>query len=196
MWMFLAALSLAQPGESSEPPQFRMGLRGVAEQWSDTSISSAYTQGAPIGAVGLGVPITDRLWVDVEVGYRRLNTETDETLSFSLIPASIVAEWSFGQGRARPFLAAGPTLTAFHEQHSPNADGRSATSGARIAGELRFGGRIDTGLITPARAPAPSVLQSASVELYVARRQARPFGGRNGLDLGAWRAALGISFAL
>ncbi|MFT6231526.1 MAG: outer membrane protein W, partial [Myxococcota bacterium] len=90
-----------------------MGLRGVAEQWSDTSISSAYTQGAPIGAVGLGVPITDRLWVDVEVGYRRLNTETDETLSFSLIPASIVAEWSFGQGRARPFLAAGPTLTAF-----------------------------------------------------------------------------------
>ncbi len=196
MVILLAALSFAQPAESAELPQFRIALRGVAEQWSDTSISSTYGQGAPIGAIGLGVPISDRLWLDVEVGYRRLTTETDETLSFNLIPASVLAEWSFGHGRARPFLAAGPTLTAFHEQHSLNADGLSATSGARIAGELRFGGRVNTGLIAPARAPAPSVVQSASIELYVARRQARPFGGKNGLDLGAWRAALGISFAL
>lgn len=196
MLVLLATMTFAQPSESAETPQFRIGVRGVAEQWSDTSLSSTYAQGAPIGAVGLGVPLSERLWLDVEVGYRRLTTEADEALAFNLIPASVLAEWSFGRGRARPFLAAGPTLTAFHEQHSPNSEGQQATSGARISGELRFGGRVNTGLITPARAPAPSVVQSASIELYLARRQARPIGGRNGLDLGAWRAALGVSFVL
>ena len=72
MVTLLAALSFAQPMESPEPTQFRLSLRGVAEQWSDTSISSTYAQGAPIGAIGIAVPLSDRLWIDVEVGYLSL----------------------------------------------------------------------------------------------------------------------------
>jgi len=193
-----ALLTVAMATQPPEPeaPSLRLGIRGVAEQWNEPALASVYQAGAPIGAVSIGLPLAGSLWLDVEVGYRRLNSADDEELSFHLIPASVLAQWSFGHGSAQPFIAAGPTITAFQEQYAATAEGLGSIGGARLAGELRLGLRVDTGLVQPRRAPAPNPVKDVGIELYVARRQAGPIGGRTGFDLGAWRAALGLSLAL
>ena len=196
MLTLLCALALATEPPEPEPVSLRFAIRGVAEQWNEPALASVYKAGAPIGAVSFGLPLTDALWLDLEVGYRHLASEEDEELALHLIPASLLAEWSFGHGLARPFLAAGPTITAFQEQHAPDAEGIGATGGARLAGELRVGFRVDTGLVQQRRAPAPNPVKSVGIEVYAGRRQSRPIGGRTGFDLGAWRAAIGLSLAL
>ncbi len=72
---------------------------------------------------------------------------------------------------------------------------RSAQTAAVLGWEMRLGTRIDTGLIQPRLAPAgPGVLKALEIEIYVGRRFHRKPAA--GVDLSAWRAALGASLRL
>jgi len=200
IWLFVSlCFAGTEGGRSSDAPDratVRVGLRGVAEQWADPALATVYRSGAPIAALGLGVPLSRHASLEVEVGYRKLKSDAGDALSFEIVPVSVLGEWAFGGGAARPFVSFGPTMTAFVEQHDPFPDGLAATSGQRLAVEARLGVRVDTGLVRPVNPPATSPVKAVDLELYVGRRQSRPIGGRTGLDLAAWRVALGIAVEL
>lgn len=209
-WLILLTeLAIASP-----PPDLdaRIALRGIAEQWSEPAIASVYRSGMMLGGAAVVLPVpTVPLGAGLELGYLRMEhgdegptTEEQaesgtldygETPVLELVPVSVLIEWYLVDAPAwQAYLAAGPTLTSFTERYG-DADGAvEATSGARIAAEVRMGLRIDTGLIDPPAAPASSPIEALEIEIYGGRRAQRP--GAEGFDLSAWRGAIGLSLRL
>ena len=188
----MIALWFAWAHADEPPPSYRVAVRAVAEMWQDAAFGTVYRQGAPLATVSLSGRIVDPLSVEVEAGFRQLTAPDSEDLSLQLVPVAVLAEWSPNGERARPFVGLGPTLTVFSERRAPGADGLGVVSGVRLAAEARFGLRVDTDLIRPAMAPAPSPIRALYGEVFLARRQEMP-GGGPGLDVGAWRLAAGLS---
>jgi hypothetical protein len=192
----LAALALLSPGAAAwavSPPdldpeeaprsEVHLILRGVVERWNDPAITTVYRSGTWLAGAGLVVDLLGPLGVDVEVGFGRLQ---GEQATLEIAPLSALIELTAPLGRADGFLAAGPAWTVFTE-----SGGGDVVDGARISAELRGGVRVDTGLVQPPAAPAPSTFDRMELELYFARRAELPGPGR-GLQLGAWRASVGL----
>lgn len=210
--VFLTELALAAPpaAEADDGPAVRVSLRGVAEAWSDGAIATVYAPGGLLGALGVAAPLRGPVGLSAELGYKRLehgdtgplaDGEAAPTPDYAtaplleLIPVTLLAQLTvLDRDALDAYVAAGPAVVAFTERHAPGDDGLAATSGLRIAAELRAGVLIDTGLIRPPAAPAPSPVQALEIELYGARRLQRP--GVPGLDLGAWRAGAGLCLRL
>jgi hypothetical protein len=198
-----SASSPADPAVEEEPlppVDTLVSIRAVAETWSDPAIGTLYATGGLLGAVGVVVPLSKRLRLDVEAGYRRMYQddgaeEPDDTYRFEVVPISIVPEFTF-VGRERPldgFVGLGPSFAGFREHAPANVDGLGVTRGAKFSLEARAGLRIDTGLIQERMAPT-SPVRGVDVELYGARRLQLP--GDNGFDLDAWRGGLGVGVRL
>lgn len=186
MIAWLSLMALAAPAEKPER-HVTVVARGLVERWNDPSIATVYKSGTWLGGLGVVAPVVGPLGLDIELAFARLaGTNT----SFEVAPLSALVELSAPLGSITGFVGLGPSLTVFTERSE--RPGVSVVDGARIAGEIRGGLRIDTGLVDPPMAPAPSgPLQRLDVELYVGRRTQLP-GGPPGLLLGAWRASLGL----
>jgi len=216
MLLLAAALAFAQdpaPADPSTPPAVEkeekeplppadtlVSVRAIAETWSDPAIGTLYATGGLLGAVAVVVPLSTRLRLDVEVGYRRMYQddgaeEPDDTYRFEVVPISILPEFTF-VGRERPldgFVGLGPSFAGFREHAPANAEGVGVTRGAKFSLEARAGLRIDTGLIQERMGPT-SPVRGVDVELYGARRLQLP--GGKGFDLDAWRGGLGVGVRL
>jgi len=216
MLLFITALALAQDpapaapaapdaaasdDEEERPPvDTLVAVRAVAETWSDPAIGTLYATGGLLGAVGVVVPISRKIRLDVEAGYRRMYQDDgaespDDTYRFEMVPVSIVPEFTF-VGKERPldgFIGLGPSFAGFREHAPAGPEGLGVTRGAKFGLELRAGLRIDTGLIQPRMAPT-SPVRGVDVELYGARRLQLP--GGTGFDLDAWRGGLGVGVRL
>ncbi len=215
MLLLAAAIAFAQdptPPDPSAPPAAEeekeplppadtlVSVRAVAETWSDPAIGTLYATGGLLGAVAVVVPISRKLRLDVEAGYRRMYRddgaeEPDDTHRFEVVPISILPELTF-VGRDRPldgFVGLGPSFAGFREHAPANAEGVGVIRGAKFSLEARAGLRIDTGLIQERMGPT-SPVRGVDVELYGARRLQLP--GGKGFDLDAWRGGLGVGVRL
>lgn len=186
-----SSLALAAPEEARPSPGVRLAVRGLVERYNDPALASVYKSGIWLSGLGLAVPLLGPLGVDLEGGFGRMRAEGS---TFEIAPLSGLLTLSFPLGgpdrRVDGFLGAGPAWTMFGERIEGSTEG--SIQGARIAGELRFGLRIDTGLIDPPSPPAPpGLLQRLELECYAARRAQFP-SDAEGLLLGAWRGSLGI----
>lgn len=199
--LLAAELAFAAPQETD----VRIALRGIAEHWADPAIGSVYRTGGFIGGIGVIAPIYGPIGLDIEGGYKRMQhgddgqdeAETGASTDhgthplLELVPISLLVEYRFELDESlHAFAALGPTFTAFTERHSTDAAGLGVTRGARLAAELRTGIRVDTGLVEPPAAPAPSPIDALELEVYGARRLQRP--GVDGFDLSAWRGSIGL----
>jgi len=200
---FLIGAALAAPA-TSEDPGVRLAARAMGESLSDPWISDAYRPSLFTGGLGIVLPVTGWLQVELEGSYARMKgqersedtgdfTGVEETLE--LIPLSALAAWRVPLVKGELFAGAGPALVSFKALHSPNEEneGVSATAGAKLGAEVRVGVRMDTGMIRPPIAPVSGrPAQALEVEIYAGRRHqfARP---GEGYDLGAWRAAAGLA---
>jgi hypothetical protein len=182
----------------------RLSLRAIAESWEEPQIQLRFgtSRGILVG-LSLGVPLHEYLFVDFEMGFKRLIENVDDEGHASgdvidLMPMSLQLQGRLALGqKGEIFLGLGPTLTPFRHLHPDtlNAEnGEYSTNGAKLAGELRAGFRIDTGLIQPARAPGIGrEFKAVDFEGYVGRRfQVQPEG--IGYDLAAFRLGVGLSF--
>ncbi len=180
----------------------RLGARVIGEVWEEPSLQQTFGQSRYLVAgLSLGVPLHQHLVTELEIGFHRFVESVDDEGTVSgdvldLVPVS----WQF-QGRlplgeaGEVFLGLGPTLTAFRHDHPDHEHNEAyATNGVKMAGELRAGFRIDTGLIQPSRAPGMGrQFKAVDFEGYVSRRwQVHPRG--EGYDLAAIRLGLGLSF--
>ncbi len=184
----------------------RLSVRGILESWDEPTLStSSGTTRGVVAGVGLGVPLHELLVLDFEMGFKRLigsaatreGDVTEETEVTDLIPMSLQAQGRLPLGEQGEIYAGlGPTLTVFRNDHpglNP-LNGEPMTGGAKMAGEMRLGFRIDTGLIQPARAPGMGrQVRAVEFEGYAGRRwQLQPRD--EGFDLAAWRLGVGLSF--
>ncbi len=178
------------PIEARDEAPVRVVLRGAAELIDDAAIAQVYPGTPWMFGAGLVVPLGPSkhpLLLDFDAAWHRLG-ELDQSLN--LVPLALVAELPIGHGL---FIGAGPTVTLFSETHPADATGVAVTRGARIAAELRAGGRFDTGLVQEPMPPSTGgPVHALEFEVYVARRQERP-GHSDGFDLGAWRGVVGLS---
>lgn len=181
--------------EGAEPERLDRGVhvvaRGLVERYGDASLAAVYKSGTWLSGVGLGLPLLGPLGLDLEAGFGRLR---GASTTFEIAPLSgllTVAVPLAKQGRRlEGVFGAGPAWTAFGERIEGSTEG--AVQGARIAGELRGGIRVDTGLVDPPSPPAPQgLVRRIELEIYLARRARLP-GNEGGLSLGAWRGSLGI----
>lgn len=180
----------APSDEASTPPReprasIGVALRGTTEAWADPAVQQIYRSGAWFA--GLGVVWRWGGWfaVDAEASFRRLKTEGGPTLE--LAPLSLLAEVRAPAGAVEAFVGLGPTWTAFSEA----VDGEAVVTGARLAGELRTGLRVDTGLVQAPMAPATGgPVRAIELEFQVGRRSELP--GGDGFRLGAWRGGVGL----
>ena len=182
----------------------RLGARVVVETWDEPELQNRFDASRGLVAgLSLGIPLHQLVVTEVEIGFHRFVEGVDEEGiatgdTLDIMPMS----WQF-QGRlpvgepGEVFLGLGPTLTPFRHAHPDHLNAENedyATNGVKLAGELRVGFRIDTGLIQPARAPGMGrQFRAVDFEGYVARRfQLQP--GGQGYDLAAFRLGLGLSF--
>lgn len=186
----LVAGLVAAPAHAGPPPEpttpqrdVHLVARGLVERWNDPAIATVYKSGTWLGAIGVAVDVIGPIGLDVEAGFGRLRAEGS---SFEIAPLSALVSFTAPLGRVDAYAALGPAWTVFTE-----TGGATAVDGARLAGELRGGVRIDTGLIQPARPPAPAPVRALELEVYLARRSELP-GGATGLHLGAWRGSVGL----
>lgn len=171
------------------PMPVRVALRGATELIDDPAITQVYGSATWFAGASVAWPIAPQRdagpVVEVEAAWHRA---TADASTLRLVPLSALFEW---QTRRLVYFGIGPTFTVFQETH-PLVDGVGVTSGGRIAGELRAGIRVDTGLVDPPMPPAPTFGPRAiEFELYVSRRSELP-GRPEGFDLGAWRGAVGL----
>ncbi len=182
----------------------RLGVRAIVETWEEPELQNRFgTSRGVMAGLNLGIPLHEFLVVDIELGFKRLMETIDENGESSgdvmdLLPMSLQAQGRLGLGsQGEIFLGLGPTLTPFRHSHPGTVNALNddtATNGVKLAGEIRLGLRIDTGLIQPARAPGMGrQFKAVDFEGYVGRRfQIHPRG--EGYDLAAWRLGLGLSF--
>lgn len=187
--------SLAAAAPPVEDPKDARGvhvvIRGLVEHYNEPALAAVYKSGTWLSGLGIAVPVLGSLGLDLEVGFGRLKGEGS---TFELAPLSGLVELArplSGQdGRLDGFVGLGPAWTVFGERIEGTTEG--AVQGARIAGELRGGLRIDTGLVDPPSPPAPTgLVRRLELELYLARRAQLPGDGA-GFQLGAWRGSLGV----
>lgn len=192
MFWIVCSLAAAAVPEAPEPTDIRVELRAMGESTDDPAIATVYGGKPLAGGVALALPLTEHLLLDAEIAVRRMALE-GATDGLSLVPISAVVGWT-GVGTVAPWIGIGPGVVAFSETYAPGSNGLGAISGARIVGEVRGGVRIDTGLVQPRMAPAPSPIRALELHLFAGRRMQRP--GRDGFRLGAWRLGLGVGFRL
>jgi hypothetical protein len=195
-----AAPPAAPDEEAVAKPDVLVAVRAVAETWSDAGIGTFYATGGLLGAIGVVVPFSNTLRLDVEVGYRRMYRddgadEPDDTYRFEVVPISLVPEWTFvgKEGPVDGFVGVGPSFAGFREHAPPSVEGIGVVSGAKLSLELRAGLRIDTHLVQARMAPT-SPVRGVDVEIYGARRFQLP--GGKGFDLDAWRGGIGVGVRL
>lgn len=187
-WWSLSALA-ADPAAEPEKRERHVTVvaRGLVERWNDPAIATVYESGTWLGGLGVVVPFVGPLAVDAEISFSRLKANGT---TLELAPLSAIVELGLPIGAATGFVGLGPALVVFTER-SERA-GLLAIDGARFTLEARGGIRVDTGLVDPPMAPAPSgPIHRLDVELYVARRNELPIDDE-GFVLGAWRASLGL----
>ncbi len=190
-WMLLASLGTAGAADTL------IVARGLAEAWSDEAIGSVYRTGGLLGGAAVVVPIAGPIMVDVEAAYKRTEARDGaEDLLLEVIPITVVGEFLFPAPDAPldPFVGVGVSMVAFAERHPPDADGFTVTRGARPTLELRAGLRVDLGLVDPPMGPARSAIKGVDLEVFGARRNQAP--RKQGFDMGAWRAGLGLAVRL
>lgn len=206
--MLVAIAAFAQdaapdPAPAPDPglaPDVLVAVRAIAESWSDPGIGTVYATGGLLGAIGVVVPLSNKLRIDVEAGYRRMYQDDgaenpDDTYRFEVLPVSIVPEWTF-VGKQRPldgFIGLGPSFAGFREHAPADVEGIGVVRGAKFSLELRTGLRIDTGLVQARMAPT-SPVRGVDLEIYGARRLQLP--GGKGFDLDAWRGGVGVGVRL
>jgi hypothetical protein len=176
----------ASPPPGDTPPTSSVGvaLRGTTEAWSDPAIAQVYRSGAWFGGLGVVVRMGGWFALDAEANFRRLKGEGSE---LTLAPMSLLAEARRPFGVVEAFVGLGPTWTAFTE----GGETGPVVTGARLAGELRTGLRIDTGLVDPPMAPANGgPVRAVELEIMIGRRAELP--GGDGFSLGAWRGGVGL----
>jgi len=199
-----SALAAPPPPPWEEPvvpePTVRLALRGLIETWEDGSLGTVYKTGMVAPGVGAVVPITGRLALDLEGGYRKIRPR-DEGLdaSVELIPMAATVQFDLIRDPGWSWFAGvGPSLMVFSERHPQNkaggVDGAQVVRGARLGVDVRTGARIDTGLIQPSRIPGIKRPSGLDLEFTGARRFTRP--GLEGFNLGAWRLGVGVAFRM
>lgn len=185
-WVSVAVAG-ALPGEiETDPVGIRVVARGLVESWDDPAVATVYRSGGWLGGIGIVTPVFGPVLLDLEVSFRRLSSESG---TLEIAPLSALVEVGPRRGEVEPYLGLGPTWTVFSESAAGEA-----VQGAKVAGEMRGGLRIDTGMVRPPMPPASDgPVKALEIELYFARRLTMP--GNTGLALGAWRAGLGIGVA-
>ncbi len=180
-----AVAALAAGSADDEPfVTVAVGLRGTTEAWSDPAIAQVYRSGAWFAGLGVVTGIGPWLAVDTEATFRRLRGEGS---TLELAPLSLLVELHHPVGAVDGFVGLGPTWTVFSE----GAEQGPVVAGARIAGELRAGLRVDTGLVQAPVGPASAgPVRGVELEVMVGRRSELP--GGDGFALGAWRGGVGL----
>ena len=182
-WVSLARAEAPEP-EPEPLVTVAVGVRGTTEAWSDPAIAQVYRSGTWFAGLGVVVRVGPWLAIDAEGTFRRLRTETSQ---LELAPLSLLAELHQPIGAVDGFVGIGPTWTSFSE----SAAGAEVVSGARVAGELRTGIRVDTGFVRETMDPSGAgPVRAIELELMVGRRSEVP--GGDGFRLGAWRGAVGL----
>ncbi len=191
-WILLASVHMA--GIAPAHADTLLVLRGSVERWGDPAIGTVYRQGALMGGAGVVVDVFGPLSVDVDIAYRRVESDSGGQ-RFELLPISLLAEYRFPMpdDPIDPFVGFGFAIAHFAERAAPDDAGLAVVRGARPAIELRAGLRFDLGLIQPSMVDDP-VVKGMDVEVYGARRIEVP--GGQGFDLAAWRAGLGLALRL
>ena len=180
-----AAVPASIPREDPPRSTLAVGLRGAAERWSDPAIGQVYKSGSWFGGIGVVGRFGPLLGVDAEATFARLD---GEGTTLELAPLSLLGEVRCPFGASEGFVGLGPTWTSFVEKAS---EGRVVT-GARLAGELRLGLRVDTGLVHPPMPPADGgPVRKVEFEFAVGRRSELP-SSAPGFALGAWRGTVGL----
>lgn len=184
--LFASAFAAPPPSISPrEPSGFRVVARGLVEQWDDPALATVYKSGTWLGGVGVIAPVWGPILVDLEASFKRISGAGS---TFEIAPLSGLVEVAMKQGSIQPYAGLGPTWTVFSEK------GATTVNGSRIAGEIRGGLRINTGLVQPPLPPASGgPVKALEIELYLGRRMTLP--GGTGLSLGAWRGSLGVGVA-
>lgn len=197
-WL-VAGACFAAPVPSDAPPDGpRVVLRAIAEHRGEAAIAAVYRSGGAAVGLGLGLPVTPRLDLDLEAAYSRVQSRETDDLRLELLPLSALGAWHARPGRgATPYAGLGATWTAFSEHHPADPTGRAVTSGARLGVEARLGLRIDTGFVQPPLPPADTgPVRRLEIDTYLARRSRLPLPDATGFDLGGWRLAVGVSWVL
>lgn len=168
----------------AHPSSVAFGLRGTTEAWSDPAIQQVYKSGSWFAGLGVVARLGGWFAVDAEASFRRLR---GEGTTLELAPLSLLAEVRAPVGAVDGFVGLGPTWTGFSEGPETGA----VVTGARLAGELRAGLRVDTGLVHAPLAPADGgPVKAVELELLLGRRSQLP--GGDGFHLGAWRGGVGL----
>lgn len=206
MLLLIAIIVSTAFGQEAPPSNdFRVGLRGVAEVWSDPAIGTVYGTGGGFMAVAMSRTVWRPLALDVEVSFHRTQAGVDieelwsddyavsPVLAMTPVVAMLEYRKKLGAGQ-HVYLATGPALVNFSESHGVDDNGVGVTAGSRLAAEIRTGFRVDTGLVRKRLSPSPSVARGLDFEGYIGRRMQR--SGVDGFNLNAWRAGVGVAFIL
>jgi len=193
------ASALAAPVDAPEPLGLRVAPRAVVEAWTrDPALSEVYANGGPMMALGVVVPVRGGLALSLEGAYGRFRAGGAETGALlQVTPVSVLIEYAGGTDRTQGFVDLGPSFVSFAEQ--------GGAVGTRVMGTLRAGVRIDTGLVVPAMAPAPSPVRALELEIGGGRRVRSP--GRlnhygedpaalTGFNFNAWQLTIGLGVRL
>ncbi len=173
--LFLALSAAAAPRD------VRVGLGGMAEAWSDASISGVYKSGSLSGGGLIAVDILGPLSAVARFSYKRLTPETGAAPVFEVLPVTLAVEGHTALGEGlQGFADLGYSHVTWTERGA-----QTSLRGARPMGELDIGLRWDLGLSQPAMAPAAGrTTPVVELEVLLGRRQGF---GKEGFDLSAWR---------
>ena len=193
------ASALAAPVESPPPSNVRIVARGVIEAWTrDPALDEVFGHGGPFGALGVVVPVAGPAALSIEGSYGRFFAGDDPAgAALVLTPVSLMAEIQLGEPEVQGYVDLGLSFVSFAEE--------GGASGTRVMGELRGGVRINTGLIVPSMAPAPSPVRALELELSGGRRVRSPgrlnrYGDEpealTGFNFNAWQLVVGLGVRL
>ena len=202
----LFALLGAAPANASEPEMIGVTVRGIGEAWEDPFIARVYRGSSFTGGVGLLLPLHKFVSLNVDAAFKRtagteVNAITGEPegsaqSALELVPMSFTLQGRLAlRNGGELFLALGPSLVVFTEEHSQRLDtGLVTTEGMKVGLESQIGLRMPTSFVQPSLAPGnQSAISAIEVEGWFGRRHQF---GTEGFNLGAWRGGLGLVFRL